>query len=88
MSTSWAETIRQVIARARGRCEYCRMHQSLQGATFHIEHVSPQSAGGADTPDNLALACPGCNLAKSNRMSVADPDTGRTGNEHLHCSTS
>lgn len=52
------------------------MHQSLQGATFHVEHVTPQAAGGADTLDNLALACPGCNLRKSDRTAVPDPDTG------------
>lgn len=51
------------------------MHQSLQGATFHIEHIAPQSSGGPDTLDNLALACPGCNLSKSNRTVVPDPET-------------
>ena len=76
MTTSWAETVRRVIARAGDRCEYCRMHQSLQGATFHIEHITPQAAGGSDDPDNLALACPACNLAKSNRTVVPDPNTG------------
>ena len=75
MSGSWAETTRQVIARAKNRCEYCLMHQSLQGATFHIEHVVPQSAGGPDTADNLALACPSCNLGKSDRVRVIDPQT-------------
>ena len=78
MSASWAETTRQVVARANDRCEYCRMHQSLQGATFHIEHITPQSAGGPDTPDNLALACPGCTLGKSNRTAVPDPETETT----------
>ncbi len=34
---------RQVVQRANGRCEYCRMHQSLQGATFHVEHIIPTS---------------------------------------------
>lgn len=53
------------------------MHQSLQGATFHIEHVVPSSAGGSDDLTNLCLACPSCNLHKSNRVSVADPDTGQ-----------
>ncbi|HJZ56601.1 MAG TPA: HNH endonuclease signature motif containing protein [Gemmataceae bacterium] len=77
MSPSWAETTRQVIARAGKRCEYCRMHQSLQGATFHIEHIIPQSAGEPDTPDNLALACPGCNLAKADRLTATDPDTSQ-----------
>ena len=75
MSASWAETTRQVTARAAGRCEYCRMHQSLQGATFHIEHVVPSSAGGPDSADNLALACPSCNLGKSDRVRVPDPAT-------------
>jgi hypothetical protein len=54
------------------------MHQSLQGATFHVEHVVPKAAGGADEADNLALACPGCNLAKSDRTTGTDPDTGAT----------
>jgi 5-methylcytosine-specific restriction endonuclease McrA len=75
VSESWAETTRQVIARAANRCEYCRMHQSLQGATFHIEHIVPQSAGGPDTADNLALSCPSCNLGKSNRVLVPDAQT-------------
>lgn len=35
------------------------MHQSLQGATFHIEHIVPHTKGGAETLANLALACPG-----------------------------
>ena len=75
---SWAEVVRFVEARAKQRCEYCRMHQSLQGATFHLEHVVPRSRGGSDDPDNLALACPGCNLHKSDRMEVADPDSNAT----------
>jgi hypothetical protein len=52
------------------------MHQSLQGATFHIEHIVPRSAAGLDISENLALACPSCNLGKSNRMLVVDPETG------------
>ncbi len=76
MSESWAETTRQVVARAANRCEYCRMHQSLQGATFHVEHIVPTSAGGSDSVDNLALSCPSRNLGKSNRVRVTDPQTG------------
>lgn len=76
MSLSWAETCRQVVAHANGRCAYCRMHQSLQGATFHVEHVIPQSDGGTDNLDNLCLACPSCNLHKSNLTTALDPETG------------
>jgi hypothetical protein len=73
--TSWAETVRQVIARAAERCEYCRMHQALQGATFHIEHIVPKVRGGSWELNNLALACPACNLHKSDRTQALDPDT-------------
>lgn len=73
--TSWEEIVRQVEARARGRCEYCRMHQALQGATFHVEHIIPCSQAGPTELDNLAWACPGCNLRKSNRTKAPDPDS-------------
>jgi hypothetical protein len=52
------------------------MHQSLQGGTFHIEHIVPVSKGGPSDSQNLALACPACNLHKSNRLSTIDPETG------------
>jgi hypothetical protein len=52
------------------------MHQSLQGASFHVEHIVPLSLGGTDDVDNLAWACPGCNLKKSNRVTAVDPATG------------
>jgi hypothetical protein len=47
------------------------MHQSLQGATFHIEHVIPRVRGGTSELENLALACPSCNLHKADRVSFA-----------------
>src|SRR5713101_3952648 len=65
----------QVEARAAGRCEYCRMHQSLQGATFHVEHILPKSRGGSSDLDNLAWSCPGCNLRKSDRIEVTDAES-------------
>lgn len=52
------------------------MHESLQGATFHVDHVVPQSQGGETTLENLALACPGCNLRKADRTTAVDPLTG------------
>lgn len=73
---SWSETGRIVEARAGSRCEYCRMHQELQGATFHIEHIYPSSKGGSSGLENLAWCCPGCNLSKSDRVDVPDPDSG------------
>src|SRR5688572_491323 len=52
------------------------MHQSLQGATFHVEHVLPRSRNGQTLPENLAWACPRCNLLKSDRVQATDPGTG------------
>jgi len=74
--TARAEVLRQAEARAGGRCEYCRMHQALQGATFHLEHIVPSSHSGPTELNNLAWACPGCNLHKSNRTQATDPETG------------
>lgn len=73
---SQAEFERRVEHRADSRCEYCRMHQCLQGASFHLEHVIPKSRGGVTELPNLAWACPGCNLYKSDRVEITDPDTG------------
>ncbi len=71
------ELSREVRARARARCQYCLMHESLQGATFHIEHIVPQSEGGISDMENLALACPGCNLHKAGKTTAVDPASGK-----------
>jgi hypothetical protein len=74
--SSWSDIIDQVQDRAGDRCESSRMHQALQGGTFHVEHVIPSSRGGPSTLDNLAWSCPGCNLRKSDRIGVPDPGSG------------
>jgi len=73
-----AETLRVVEARAGGRCEYCRMAQSLQGTTFHVEHIVPRSRGGDSSVENLAWCCPSCNLHKATRLEATDPITRST----------
>lgn len=74
--TASGEIRQEVRERAADRCEYCRMHQSLQGGTFHLEHIVPASQGGETVLENLAWACPGCNLHKSDRIEVPDAQTG------------
>jgi hypothetical protein len=49
------------------------MHQALQGATFHVEHVIPRCLGGSTKLENLAWACPSCNLHKFNRIEARAP---------------
>jgi hypothetical protein len=67
------EAYRQlVVARAGGGCEYCRLLEAAAGVTFHIEHVLPRVHRGLTVMDNLALSCPGCNLAKGDRINAQD----------------
>ena len=76
--TSQSELEKLVQWRAADRCEYCRMHQLLQGATFHLEHVIPRSRGGLTEFSNLAWACPSCNLRKANRVELPAVDSAGT----------
>ncbi len=68
---------RQVLVRDRGTCAYCRCTEGLMGITFEIDHIIPESAGGAAKLDNLCLACPVCNRAKAARLVAIDHDTGQ-----------
>ena len=52
------------------------MSQSLQGASFHIEHIRPLAKAGVTMAENLALACPSCNLHKASQLNAPDPETG------------
>lgn len=67
---------RFVLERAAGRCEYCRVAQVGQEATFHVDHVVPLAAGGATAVENLALACVSCSLRKAARRMALDPQSG------------
>ena len=67
---------RLVINRSNNRCEYCQLSQAGQIATFHIDHIVPDSAGGETTAGNLALACVSCSLKKGARQTIQDPETG------------
>lgn len=67
---------RRVRERAGNRCEYCRLSQVSQEATFHVDHVRPRREGGQTTLENLALACVSCSLRKGARIEAPDPETG------------
>jgi len=67
---------RAVVERAGEFCEYCRLAQAGQEATFHVEHVVPRTAGGRTALENLALACVSCSLRKGSRQRAIDPQSG------------
>jgi 5-methylcytosine-specific restriction endonuclease McrA len=64
------------------QCHYCRAPGSISwfrrsdgapGGWVHfagleLDHVIPESAGGAATPDNIVLACRSCNRRKGARV--------------------
>lgn len=64
-----------------GKCIHCRSALSVGqagqvSAQVTIEHIVPKAAGGADVPENLALACARCNHQKGTRLDargMADP---------------
>jgi hypothetical protein len=43
--------------------------------TFHVEHIQAQQHISDDSPDNLTLACPHCNLHKGPNVTSIDPDS-------------
>ena len=65
MSRYIPEVLRKLVTdRALSRCEYCKIHTENSFFTFHIEHIISLKHGGKTISDNLALACPICNLNK------------------------
>jgi len=53
---------RRIIERDGLRCVYC--DEDLCDSEIHMDHVIPESQGGATTYHNLQVTCRKCNLAK------------------------
>jgi len=66
-----------------GKCLHCNAHLyvALDGSPISratIEHIVPQSAGGTDALENLALACSRCNHQKGRRHDPKGLSNART----------
>jgi hypothetical protein len=68
----------RILARAAGRCAFCRCAESLMGVSFEVDHIVPRAAGGKTTQGNLCLCCPTCNRHKAARLRALDPLGGKT----------
>ena len=44
-------------------CAYCDIY--LRDSPYHVDHITPLAAGGTNNENNLAIACPTCNLKAS-----------------------
>lgn len=73
---TFARLRRHVTERAHNRCEYCGLSALGQAATFHLDHILPQAAGGLTALENLALVCIHCSLRKGARKTAPDPRSG------------
>jgi HNH endonuclease len=74
MTISIATRLR-IRQRANFLCEYCHSSEEASTALFTLDHLYPQSLGGTDNEDNLALACHRCNGRRYNFIEALDPET-------------
>lgn len=70
ISTALQQHVRQ---RAKNRCEYCHASEQWQYVRFTVDPVILVALGGAQTLDNLALACFHCNRRKTDSLHAIDP---------------
>jgi 5-methylcytosine-specific restriction endonuclease McrA len=63
---------RLVRERFANQCAYCRTAEDLTATHFEIEHIDPRAADGETVIANLCLACPMCNVFKSDSSSAVD----------------
>ena len=56
--------------RAKHRCEYCHYPEILSSAPLSVDHLQPQSLGGDNNIDNLALACRRCNEIRAKYLTT------------------
>jgi len=60
-----AQIKRALFGAQEGVCKGCG--KSFDFELFDLDHIRPQSRGGADRPENLQLLCRACNVRKGDR---------------------
>lgn len=63
-----------VSKRASQKCEYCRAPENIFNSNFEVDHITPVALGGTNDHNNFALACPACNVYKSNATKGFDAE--------------
>jgi len=58
-------TVKKLYDEQNGKCAYCFKYV---GVNYHVDHITPLSVGGTSDMENLAIACPRCNLKASNKV--------------------
>ena len=63
--THTAEDIKRQISVQKGKCWWCNKPCSDD---YHVDHLIPLAQGGHNNPSNIVIACPRCNLSKSDKL--------------------
>jgi hypothetical protein len=53
------------VERQKRRCFYCRQKLPRR---YDVDHVTPMSRGGRNTPDNIVVCCHSCNSRKGPKL--------------------
>ena len=61
-----AQVLMQTNSRGELHCWWCDC--VIMNDVYHIDHRIPLSRGGANSPENLCIACPTCNLRKQDKL--------------------
>ncbi len=75
-----ARTRNLIRERAGHCCEYCGVPDDAYELPFHVEHIVANVHQLNDDVNNLAWACPRCNLHKGPNLITIDPESG----EHVN----
>ncbi len=70
MSSIPASLKKKVAQRARYRCEYCLLSESVSFYNFHADHIKSTKHGGLTALENLANCCPDCNYFKGSDVAT------------------
>lgn len=65
-----------IYERARGRCQYCLIHDEDTYKPHEVDHIVAEKHGGQTVADNLCLSCFDCNRHKGSDLASLDPESG------------
>jgi hypothetical protein len=66
----------EVLERAGGCCEYCRLNLTTSAFNFTIDHIIAEKHDGETLLDNLCLSCFLCNSFKGSDLTSVDREYG------------
>ena len=62
-----SHTAEEVLAIGEGQGWLCFYCLTPTEEDYHVDHMTPISRGGSNSMENLAIACPSCNISKSTK---------------------